>query len=263
MPTLKEKLKSAQFLYFADPIHFAGQYYPNRVSVIVKSDYDFFKPYIKNWSGQSKYKKELSELSDLERMKLRLFDGTYSIIVPDNIINNKQKLDKFFRAEDFISGPRVDLHSGKYLEIDGDDSMRLDIFGQKLEIADFRFFSRNREHIGGNKIYIRSISFQAEQDGIYENIRVLENKSKYLLIADYEENGSNADSYGFFEDGELNESSGIVFVQDLEDNVEIHDAIIDWHDSYMRGISGEWRYSEDDRLSKVKYKNPIKITSYD
>jgi hypothetical protein len=259
--TLLERLQSAKIFYFANPIHYEGPYCENRTEIILKSDYTFFKPYINNWGDKkSKFYAEISKLEELQRNKLRLFDGNFSMIVPDTIIKNVKKLDQFFRAEDFLAGPQVNYSTGKYLDFDGDDSMRLDIFGKEIKEADFRFFSQNRFYIGGNKCHKRNLSLKADDDGVYENITVFQNKTKYLLIADYGENEGEADSAQFFEDGELNIAAGLIFVKDLEDNDEIQDSVMEWHSEYMN-VDVPWEYNEDNRWHKIKYKNPIKFTN--
>lgn len=258
---LNDRLQNAEIRYFADPIHYGGKHYANRTAIILKSDYDFFKPYIQKWSDRkSKQWAEISEIEELRRNKLRLFDGSYSIVVPDALLNNVRKLDKFFRAQDYLSGPQVDYMTGKYLTMDGDDSMRLDLFGQKIESADYKFFSQNHLYIEGSKHYTRTLHFQNEDEGMYLNVQILERKTKPFILASFEEYDYNSDVANLFDGGELNYEEGIVFVDSVEDNDEIHDAVIEWHDDYLSTYDGSWKY-EEQRKFGIPYKNPITITS--
>lgn len=258
---LKDKLESSKIRYFADPIHYGGRNCENRTAIILKSDFDFFKPYIRKWSDKSsKQWAEIKEIEELQRNKLRLFDGNYSIIVPDNLLNNKKKLDAFFKTQDFLAGPQVDYENGKYLEMDGDDSMRLDLFGNKVESADYKFFSQNHLYIEGSKHYVRTLSFKNEDEGIYLNVQVFNKKTKSFILASFEEYEYNSDVANFFDGGELNIEEGIIFVNDLNDNDEIQDAVMEWHDQYLSTYEGLWEYKEQRRF-EVKYKNPITLTN--
>lgn len=259
---LKDKLESAKIRYFADPIHYEGRHFANRTAIILKSDYDFFKPYIRKWSDKSsKQWAEIKEIEELQRNKLRLFDGNYSIIVPDNLINNKKKLDAFFKTQDFLAGPQVDYESGKYLDMDGDDSMTLDLFGNKVESADYKFFSQNHLWIEGSKHYTRTLYFRNE-DEVYLNVQIFNRKTKAFILSSFEGYGYNSDVQNLFDGGELNVEDGIIFVNDLDDNEEIQDAIMEWHNEYLFGHEGSWKYDEQRRFG-IKYKNPIVLTSDD
>jgi len=260
---LKQRLSSAKTLYFADPIHWAGQYYPNRRPVILKSDYTFFAPYLKNWGNKkSKHHSEIMAIDPLERIKMRLFDGADSQVVPDAIINNKKKLHTFFCGENFLAGPQVDYSTGKYLDFDGDDSMCLDIFGKEIKSAHFKYFSNNHVYINGVDCLTRNLSFHCESEGIYESLSIFENKTKYLMLADYDENSYNADSARYFYDGKIDEEHGVIFVADIEDNEEIEETVMDWHERYISDqCESEWKYAEDFPFSQIQYKNPITIKS--
>jgi hypothetical protein len=139
--------------------------------------------------------------------------------------------------------------------------MRLDLFGKQIESADFRLFPRNREYIGEHKVYKRSLRFAAENDGIYEYITFFERNTKYLLLADFEENGHYADSACCFNGDELNYESGLIFVDDLNDNDKIKEKVLDWHECYMSDVENEWIYSENNPFQKIQYKNPLTISS--
>jgi len=264
MNTLLQKLQSAKIRYFADPINYGGQYFENRFYLLLKSEYNFFKPYIRA-KREDKNKKLIEELDAINdpilRQKIFLWDGAYSVIVPDKIINNKKSLNKFFRAQDKIIGPEVEYSTGKYLYLEGDETQRLDIFGDKIETANFKFFARNIKWIGGSKFFVRYISCESEKQGYYENISIYDKKARASILADFEENGYDSDVANLFEDEELNYAGGLVFVQDLDDNEEIIDKIRDWHSDYMEDcVEGDpCIYDEKNQFSAVKYSDPIRL----
>lgn len=265
--SLKQRINSAKVYHFANPIHRYCQYYPNRKTATAQSDYEFFKPYIRKSRNDQNNDTELNKLTDRELGRMfALFDGNYSIIVPDHLLlpDKVRELDEFFRAQDFVAGPKVDYSTGQYLDFPGDDSLRLDIFGNKVESADWRFFSRNRRYIDGEKIYQRILILD-DADEIYDTIfiNVFNKQARRIIKDNYEEYGDDSDVNDLIGgDGELDIENGIIFVKDIDDNEEIIDAFFEWKEEYLRHDDYEnWQCSENYIFEHVKYNNPINLSS--
>jgi hypothetical protein len=263
--TLQERIKNTKFIYFANPLSYSCKYYPNHINILKKSDFDYFKPYIRaaRSDKESKLGEELKSLNGDEYRTLFIFDDHYNTIVDDDIVSDYKALDKLFRTEhDVIIGPEVNYNDHTYKHIEGCSSDRLDIFGDKIDEVNFRFFPSNHVYLGDQKHYLRSVEVGDDQ-GETEHVRltIFQKKTYGMLIGLYnDEDGEYYDdvSHYFNDEGNLDEEGGLVFVNDLDDNEEIVTEINEWIDDYMEEFSDELSYIEDDAHSNIKYENPIR-----
>ena len=238
--TLSEKINNTNFIYFSDPIAFGGPYNQNHIGILRESDHDYFIPYIK--AARKGNNEEVKSLTKFEHDRLFMFESPYHYVVDDKIIADHKKLDKLFRTNHYIIiGPEVNFSDGTYKHIEGGCSLRLDIFGNKVEKVDYKFMYNNYIYLADTKYYQRHFYIKAkgEEDSDVEDsfsLTVLPKKLKGLLIGLYkDEDGDYYDdvSQYFNSDGNIDEEEGIFFVEDLDDNDEIEEEIKSWLDEYM------------------------------
>jgi hypothetical protein len=280
MNNLKNTLDSLQVRTFADPIHYGGSYFENRIPVIKESDNKILKQYAtiartrhlnddipEEYEDVDEFladmmpttledikikRDEIQALDNLQYNKMFIYaDAHFEQIVPDDIFLEDEKLYNYLKREEYVLvGAEVDAE-GKYIKFKGTEADRLDIFGNVLDKANFRYFSHNREYINGSLVFLRCITINNEEEGIHENLLFFQTKDRGNILSDTDDWGCNRYMY----DDELLDT--IQFVKDLDANVEIVKLIQRFINEL--GESGVFEVYEGHAFQKVGYENPINL----
>jgi hypothetical protein len=270
MSVLSDRLESAEMLNFGNPVNYGGPYYQNTISVIRKSDFDFFQPYIK--AARSDRKKDAALVEEVNNLPGRLhdrlffFDAGYSYVLPDKDLESPKLIHKFFADKHkILIGPQC-KYSGEYIHRDGDVSDRNNIFNELVTTANYKFFGRSSLIVEGVEFFVRAFRIEGDYDLPW--LTVYPRKMRGILLGIYnsedDDNDERSDIEHFFdpETGEFDYESGIIFAKDVEDDDEVESEIEEWVREYVDPEDDNVTITvvEDERGSAVKLDNDLTVT---
>jgi hypothetical protein len=270
MSELSDRLETAEMLNFGNPVNYAGPYYQNTISVIRKSDFDFFQPYIR--AARSDRKKDAALAEEVRQLPGRLFDrlfffdAGYSYVLPDKVLESAEQIHKYFVSNHHILiGPQC-KYSGQYIHRDGDVSDRNNIFNELVTTANYKFFGRSSLIVEGVEFFVRMFRVEGEYDLPW--LTVYPRKMRGILLGIYNSDDEDNDEYHdilhFFdqETGEFDYESGIIFAKDVDDDEEVEREIEDWVHEYVDPEDDNVTITvvEDERGSPVKLDNALTVT---
>lgn len=247
---LAERLKNVERKYFFDPVH-ASPYYPNTVSIIKKSDVEFFEKYANQYRDDD-IPEEFSELDSHQiDMVFHNADSVLDIVVDDHIFEDDKKIYEYMLSKHRIIGERCKW--GQYPE------ERKDFLGNVLESVDYKFFANSWMQIGEERFLSRNIFI--ESDSYEENITFFNKKDRKSIFFQIQEDEYGEYSHMLEEDdyGDRERfTSNVRFVENLDSNKQIMDSLKEFMES-------DWQWDEDDeavrvferRDSIINFTNPI------
>lgn len=270
MSALADRLETAEMLNFGNPVNYAGPYYQNTISVIRKSDYDFFQPYIR--ACRAERKKDVALIEEAQSLPGRLydrlffFDAGYSYVLPDESLKSPKLIHKYFvNNHHILIGPQC-KYSGEYIHREGDVSDRHDIFNEPVITANYKFFGRSSMTVEGVEFFLRMFLIEGDYDLPY--LTVYPRKMRGMLLAIYNSEDDDNDEYHDIkhlfdsESGEFDYESGIIFAKDVDDDDEVEREIEEWVREYVdpEDDNVTITVTEDQRGSAVKLDEPLTVT---
>lgn len=269
MSALADRLEAAEMLNFGNPVNYGGPYYQNTLSVIRKSDYDFFQPYIRAAREDRKkdvaLREEVNALSGRLHDRMFFFDAGYSYVLPDKDLESPELIHKFFADKHkILIGPQC-KYSGEYIHREGDVSDRHDIFNEPVVTANYKFFGRSSLTVEGMEFFIRI--FRVEGDYDLPWLTVYPRKMRGLLLGIYNSDDEDNDIHDiehFFDSDtrEFDYESGIIFAKDVDDDDEVEREIEEWVREYVDPEDDNVTITvvEDERGSAVKLDHALTVT---